>query len=77
LVLYDVDINRMMEMASYSTTVTKRDGLGAAPEDAQTLPHHVRSADGSPTTRFENPHPSYGFGIKSISDFIRTFVWYV
>lgn len=46
--------------------------LGAAPQGAESKPHHVKNNHGT-TTKFQNPHPSYKaafqpweFPIKSI-----------
>lgn len=50
-----------MEQAA-SVTVVANEGLGPAPETAQSKPHHIRRADGS-TARFRNPHPSFVDGL--------------
>ena len=45
-----------------SVTVVAKEGLGPAPETAQTKPHHVLRRDGS-TARFRNPHSSFVDGL--------------
>lgn len=45
-----------------SVTVVAHEGLGPAPESAQSKPHHVLNADGS-TQKFRNPHSSFVDGL--------------
>ncbi|OAA58504.1 NAPE-hydrolyzing phospholipase D [Niveomyces insectorum RCEF 264] len=62
-----------MEQAA-EVTVTKLEGLGPAPEEAKTKPHHVLRSNGT-LARFRNPHPSFvdGNGVAGTLTFTILF----
>lgn len=52
-----------------SSFVTKAPGLSNVPEDATSVPHHVKSSDGT-ISKFKNPYPSWSGPPKALRDFI-------